>query len=102
MRFPSVKVPVWRSTMDAREVPRARSRRVWPIVSGAVALLTAAAFVFAQTASAATAFSANFEDGTASGWSKSGGTWAVVTDGSRVFQQSNAASENAREFAGST
>jgi hypothetical protein len=67
-----------------------------------VSIVTIAAIAVAQTASAATLFSANFEDGSTSGWSKSGGTWAVVTDGSRVLNQSNAGSENAREFAGSS
>jgi hypothetical protein len=64
--------------------------------------MTGAAVALATSASAATAFSANFEDGSTSGWSKSGGTWAVVTDGSRVLQQSNAGSENAREFNGTS
>jgi hypothetical protein len=77
---------------------RLRSRR-WLAVSAAVA--AAAGGVLApQVAFADTAFSATFEDGTTSGWSKSGGTWAVVTDGSKVLQQSNTGSENAREFAG--
>jgi hypothetical protein len=30
-----------------------------------------------------------FEDGNANGWTTSGGTWSVVTDGSYVYQQSN-------------
>jgi len=51
---------------------------------------------------AATAFTANFEDGTTNGWSKSGGTWSVVTDGSKVAQQSKATTDNARIFAGDT
>ena len=35
------------------------------------------------SASAATLFSDDFESGNSNNWSKSGGTWAVVTDGSR-------------------
>lgn len=77
---------------------RLRSRR-WP--AAAAAAVTAAGVVLAtQVAFADTAFTATFEDGSTSGWSKSGGTWAVVTDGSKVLQQSNAGSENARQFAG--
>ncbi|WDZ83413.1 right-handed parallel beta-helix repeat-containing protein [Micromonospora cathayae] len=70
----------------------------------AAVLVPAAALVvgFTSTASAATVFSDDFADGDTSGWSKSGGTWAVVTDGSPAAQQSNAGSENARLFAGST
>jgi hypothetical protein len=77
---------------------RLRSRR-WLAVSAAVAA-AAGGVLATQVAFADTAFSATFEDGTTSGWSKSGGTWAVVTDGSKVLQQSNTGSENAREFAG--
>ncbi len=53
-------------------------------------------------AQAATLFSDNFNDGNADGWSKSGGDWSVVTDGSPVFEQSNSGSELARQFAGDT
>ena len=35
-----------------------------------------------------TEFSDNFEDGNTSGWSQSGGSWSVVTDGSKVLSQS--------------
>jgi hypothetical protein len=49
---------------------------------------------------AATAFNADFEGGGTSGWSKSGGTWSVVADGSQTLRQTNAGSENARTFAG--
>jgi pectate lyase len=54
------------------------------------------------SASAATLFSDDFESGNSNNWSKSGGTWAVVTDGSKAFQQSNLTSDLARVFAGST
>jgi pectate lyase len=53
-------------------------------------------------AHAATLLSDNFEDGNANGWSKSGGDWSVVTDGSQVFQQAKLDSELARQFNGST
>ena len=46
-------------------------------------------------------FTDNFEDGNSSGWSKSGGTWSVVTDGSRVYKQSKT-SGDARARAGSS
>src|SRR5690349_23811897 len=64
----------------------------------AVLVVGGARLAFADT----TLFSDNFESGSTSNWSKSGGSWAVATDGSKVFQQSNAGSENAREFGGST
>ncbi|WP_249999398.1 pectate lyase [Actinoplanes sp. M2I2] len=54
-----------------------------------------------HSAYAATVFSADFESGS-SGWSKSGGTWTVVADGSQSLRQTNAGSENARQFAGAT
>jgi hypothetical protein len=52
------------------------------------------------TAEAATVFSATFESGGTNGWSKSGGTWTGVSDGSPTLRQTNATSENARTFAG--
>jgi hypothetical protein len=85
--------------MGSRHFSRPRSWR-WPLATGAAAALTVAAFTASQLAFAAAAFSDNFEDGNHNGWSKSGGTWAVVSDGSRALQQSNATTDNARVFAG--
>jgi pectate lyase len=85
--------------------PRGRPRRRlrWAIAGLAALVAAAAATVgVSQLAYADTLYSANFENGSISDWSKSGGTWAVVSDGSQVAQQSNATSENARLFAGST
>ncbi|MBB2944992.1 hypothetical protein FB565_004725 [Actinoplanes lutulentus] len=69
--------------------------------AGAAGAVTALVAVLVPSASAATVFSADFESG-ASGWSKSGGTWVVGTDGSKVYQQTKADSELARVFAGET
>ncbi|BCL18005.1 right-handed parallel beta-helix repeat-containing protein [Micromonospora sagamiensis] len=79
-----------------------RQRRLGLLLSAVLA--PAAAFVvgLAATASAATVFSDDFADGDTYGWSRSGGSWAVVADGSPAVRQSNATSENARLFAGST
>ncbi|HKC88172.1 MAG TPA: hypothetical protein VKG02_19455, partial [Blastocatellia bacterium] len=42
-------------------------------------------------------FSDDFQDGNDSGWTKSSGTWAVVTDGSLAYRQSGtSADSNAR------
>src|SRR5262245_7804024 len=48
-----------------------------------------------------TLFSDNFEDGNANGWTKSGGSWSVVSDGSLVYRQSGTGAD-ARARAGST
>ncbi|XVU22480.1 cellulose-binding protein [Actinoplanes sp. CA-054009] len=78
--------------------PRVR----WAAGAGMTAALVAAGITLTVAdAQAATLFSADFESG-AGGWSKSGGTWSVVADGSQVLQQSDAGSERAREFAGDT
>nr|MDT0662018.1 pectate lyase [Micromonospora sp. DSM 115978] len=77
-----------------------RRRRRWPLAAAAV-VLTASAVGFSQMASAATLFTDDFQDGNTSGWSKSGGTWTVVADGSQALRQSNGGSENARLFADS-
>ncbi len=81
---------------------RSPSRRRWWSAGIVVALVAAGAVAFAQTANAVTAFSADFEDNSISGWSKSGGTWAVAADGSRVAHQSATGSENARLFNAAT
>ncbi|MBM0259685.1 DUF1080 domain-containing protein [Micromonospora sp. 4G55] len=65
--------------------------------AGATVALLAAGM--GSSAFAATVFSDTFADGDASGWSKSGGTWAVSGG---VFSQSSASSELARQFAGQT
>jgi hypothetical protein len=83
--------------------PSARRRRYrWPLVAGTVGALVAGAVGLSYPVQAATVFSDNFEDGNTNGWSKSGGTWAVVADGSQTARQSNSGSENARLFAGTT
>jgi pectate lyase len=83
--------------MDTHHLPRRLA-----FVAGLALIITVGAVTVTRSAYAATLFSDNFESGSASGWSKSGGTWAVATDGSRVFQQSNGGSENARQFNGSS
>ncbi|MEU4570598.1 LamG-like jellyroll fold domain-containing protein [Micromonospora sp. NPDC023956] len=84
--------------MDTPVRSRSTRRGRWAALGGAVAVLTAAGFALAPTASAATVFSADFESGGLTSWSKSGGSWAVQADGSQVARQSNAGSENARLF----
>nr|WP_230205051.1 family 16 glycoside hydrolase [Parafrankia elaeagni] len=66
------------------------------------ASLAALLLVIAPSASAAALFSDDFADGNADGWSKSGGSWSVVTDGTPAYRQTNLGSELARAFAGST
>jgi hypothetical protein len=52
------------------------------------------------TSAQQTLFTDDFEDGNATGWSKSGGSWAVVSDGSLVYRQSGTSSD-AKARAGS-
>lgn len=69
-----------------------------------VTSLTAAlamVLVVANSASAATLLADNFEDGNADGWTTSGGSWSVVTDGSMVYRQSGT-SGDARARVGSS
>ena len=80
----------------------ARNRRRALVFGGiaatAVVIAGGATFAFADTS----VFSDTFESGSTSNWSKSGGTWAIGTDGTKVFQQTDSTSENARQFAGDT
>jgi hypothetical protein len=80
--------------------PRARRLRRLAGAGTLVALVTAGLAATVTSAQAATVFTADFESGGTTGWSKSGGTWAVVADGSQTLRQSNAGSENARDLAG--
>ena len=83
-------------------VPRTGIRRKALILGGSAAALVLA-IGGTQLAFAATSlFSDSFDSGSTSNWSKSGGTWAIADDGGNVLQQSDATSENSREFAGDT
>jgi len=53
------------------------------------ALLVAVLVAFSSTAFAATLFSDNFDDGNANGWTKSGGSWSVVADGTPAYRQTS-------------
>jgi pectate lyase len=64
---------------------------------------TVAGVSFAGADTATTAgLTDDFEDGDTAGWSKSGGTWSVVDDGSKVLKQAKSGATPARQFAGST
>jgi hypothetical protein len=75
-------------------------RRRLALLGASLASVALLVIGLTSVANAATLFSDDFSDGDTSGWSKSGGTWTVVTDGSAALRQSNASSENARVFAG--
>nr|MDT0659624.1 pectate lyase [Micromonospora sp. DSM 115978] len=63
------------------------------LVAGLAAALTAT--LITGTAQAATLYADDFEDGNHNGWSSSGGSWRVETDGTRVLRQ-NSTSADAR------
>src|SRR5262249_28755179 len=87
-----------RHRLDAPPRPGRRRPPAVLLASLAIVLVTLGVRV---SADAAVLLSADFETGSLSGWSRSGGSWTIVPDGTRVLQQSNAGSENARLFAGS-
>ncbi len=70
----------------------------WKISIAAAAVTGVVMAVMVGTANAATLFSDDFNDGNASGWSTSGGTWSVS---SGVYSQGGT-SANAKAQAGST
>ncbi|MEV4532527.1 right-handed parallel beta-helix repeat-containing protein [Asanoa sp. NPDC049518] len=80
---------------------RTARRGLLAVVAGALAAIVVA-FGLGGVAQAATLFSDDFNDSSADGWSKSGGDWSIVSDGSPTFTQSKTDSELARQFAGST
>ena len=80
-----------------RRIAGLRAALAAAVVVAAVAL----AVVAVPVAQAAALLSENFDDGVADGWSRSGGSWAVVTDGSLVYRQSGT-SADAKAQVGST
>src|SRR6188474_418762 len=77
-----------------------RHRR-WIAFGIAAAMALVGSLFLIVGAQAATVFSDDFEDGNATGWTTSGGTWSVVTDGDRAYRQGGTSSD-ARARAGST
>ncbi|GIF75219.1 pectate lyase family protein [Asanoa siamensis] len=75
--------------------------RTLPLVATAAAVALVATVALTAPAAAATLFSDDFADGNASGWSTSGGSWAVATDGTPAYRQSSTAAD-AKAQAGST
>jgi pectate lyase len=77
-------------------------RALWRALAAlgvASALLIWIVAVGVTGALAAPIFTDDFEDGNSTGWTTSGGSWSVATDGSRVFRQSGT-SADARARAG--
>ncbi|MEV4627843.1 family 16 glycoside hydrolase [Micromonospora sp. NPDC049523] len=75
---------------------RTRGRPTWRVLAATVAAgtLSVAAVTFGMPyAFADTLLSDTFEDGNSNGWSKSGGSWSVVTDGSLAYRQSGQSSD---------
>lgn len=68
-------------------------------VTAAAVMVAAVVVGAAGVALGAPLFADDFEDGNSNGWSKSGGSWSIVTDGSRALRQSGT-SADARAFAG--
>ena len=71
------------------------------LIAAAVAGVLAVPLVVfgVHAAFAAALFSDDFDDGNATGWTKSGGSWSVVTDGSPAYRQSSTGA-NAKAQAG--
>ncbi len=64
-------------------------------------LITAFGWAGHHFVGAANLFSDDFEDGNSTGWSTSGGSWSVVTDGTKVDKQSST-SANAYSYTGTS
>ncbi|MEV0605235.1 pectate lyase [Polymorphospora rubra] len=78
---------------------RTSVRRRAALATGLATLLTTALLTVAGNAQAATLFTDDFNDGNHTGWTTSGGTWSVATDGGPVLRQAGTSS-NARATAG--
>jgi pectate lyase len=81
---------------------RATRRRWWLSTTAVAAVVVALLIGVARIAVADTLlFGDDFEDGNSNGWSKSGGSWSVVADGSKVLRQTSGTTGDARAYAGS-
>ncbi len=69
---------------------RDHSRPTRLVLSSLLIVLLAATTLVAH---GATVFSDDFEDGNSSGWSPSGGSWSVVSDGSQVYRQTGTSAD---------
>jgi pectate lyase len=76
-------------------------RTGWIAASTAAATAALLSMATINPAFAGTLFGDTFDDGDANGWSRSGGSWSVVTDGSPAYRQSGTGA-NAKALAGST
>ncbi|MGW3346472.1 pectate lyase family protein [Nonomuraea rubra] len=76
-----------------------RSNNLLYLACAALGAAIVAALLVIPSASAATLFGDDFQDGDATGWTRSGGSWSVVTDGSPAYRQSGT-SADARALAG--
>jgi pectate lyase len=72
---------------------RIRWRLSAAAASFAVVLVVLAMVATGPAAFAATLFSDDFQDGNSAGWTTSGGSWSVVSDGSLVFRQSGTSAD---------
>jgi len=80
-----------------RKRTRAEKNREIRFTLAILGTLFAILIGFGISAQNQTLFSDDFQDGNANGWTKSSGTWSVVTDGSLVHRQSGtSADSNAR------
>ncbi|WP_233624216.1 pectate lyase [Actinoplanes sp. ATCC 53533] len=86
--------------MEPEMATRPRGRRRTALIGGFAAVVVAAVGVAATAFAGSTSLTDDFSDGDTAGWSKSGGSWSVVSDGGKVLNQANAGSELARMFAG--
>ena len=73
---------------------RARKNRECIYALSILATTLAILIGFGISAQTQTLFSDDFQDGNANGWTRSSGTWAVVTDGSLAYRQSGTSADS--------
>ena len=66
-----------------------RKKPLFASLAAVVALTAVVGVTGTNAAFAATFFTDTFDDGDANGWTKTGGSWSVVTDGSPAYRQAS-------------
>ncbi|CAH1219847.1 Beta-galactosidase [Paenibacillus allorhizoplanae] len=70
------------------------------LTSGKIGMYAHRANAKFDNVSVAPIFGDDYESGSASSWATTGGTWSVVTDGTKVFNQSNNAAASVNAYSG--
>ena len=90
------RIDVYKYHFEGRRIAMTSSGTRWGRFGGLLVIMAALLVVFTGVGTAAAAtLSDDFEDGDAAGWTTTGGTWIVTSDGSSHVLRQSSLAENA-------